>query len=80
MSEAELLDDMATWEPGWQADQVVGLSDEEAIDLGGWDQRYGRPLVTAVRGDVAAAIVDSNGDEADTDLDLYILARVVSRS
>jgi hypothetical protein len=50
---------------------VRNLGADDALALGGWDERYARVLATAVWGDVAAAIVDSNGDGADIDLDLY---------
>lgn len=39
--------------------------------LGGWDRRYARVLDVQVDGDVAAALVDSNGDGADLNIDVY---------
>jgi hypothetical protein len=44
---------------------------EAALSLGGWDRRYAVVLATAARGGVAAALVDTNGDGADVDLDQY---------
>ena len=42
-----------------------------ALRLGGWDPRYAVVLATAARDGVAAAVVDTNGDGADIDLDQY---------
>lgn len=42
-----------------------------AMRLGGWDPRYAVVLATAARDGVAAALVDTNGDGADVDLDQY---------
>jgi len=42
-----------------------------ALRLGGWDPRYAVVLATAARDGVAAALVDTNGDGADIDLDQY---------
>ena len=47
------------------------LDEASAITLGGWDKRFATVLGVATRGDVAAAIVDTNSDGADVDLDLY---------
>lgn len=44
---------------------------EAALRLGGWDPRYAVVLATASRDGVAAALVDTNGDGADVDLDQY---------
>ena len=44
---------------------------EAALRLGGWDPRYAVVLATAARDGVAAALVDTNGDGADVDLDQY---------
>ncbi|GAA4091199.1 hypothetical protein ACFFOS_25555 [Nocardioides kongjuensis] len=44
---------------------------EAAIVWGGWDARYARVLDVQVEGDVAAALIDSNGDGADVNVDLY---------
>ena len=47
------------------------LTADAAITLGGWDARYAVILAVASTGDVAAALVDANGDGADIDLDRY---------
>ena len=47
------------------------LTADAAIILGGWDARYAVTLAVASSGDVAAALVDTNGDEADIGLDQY---------
>ena len=44
---------------------------ESALRLGGWDPRYAVVLATSARDGVAAALVDTNGDGADVDLDQY---------
>ena len=44
---------------------------ESALRLGGWDPRYAVVLATSSRDGVAAALVDTNGDGADVDLDQY---------
>jgi hypothetical protein len=44
---------------------------EVALRLGGWDPRYAVVLASAAHDGVAAALVDSNGDGADVDLDQY---------
>lgn len=44
---------------------------EAALRLGGWDPRYAVVLATDARDGVAAALVDTNGDGADVDLDQY---------
>ena len=51
--------------------RVVDLDHVSALRLGGWDSRYAVVLVTAARDGVAAALVDTNGDGADVDLDQY---------
>ena len=38
---------------------------------GGWDPRYAVTLAVASRDGVGAALIDSNGDEVDVDLDMY---------
>jgi hypothetical protein len=38
---------------------------------GGWDTRYALTLAVAANGDVGGAFIDTNGDEADIDLDEY---------
>lgn len=47
------------------------ISTEWAVQAGGWDPRYAVVLAMASRGDVAAALIDTNGDGADIDLDQY---------
>ena len=47
------------------------LTADAAVILGGWDARYAVTLAVASSGDVAAALVDTNGDGADIDLDQY---------
>lgn len=49
----------------------MDLDHESALRLGGWDPRYAVVLATAARDGVAAALVDTNGDGADVDLDQY---------
>ena len=44
---------------------------EWALQAGGWDPRYAAVLVVASRGDIAAALIDTNDDGADIDLDQY---------
>ena len=43
-----------------------------AIAAGGWDARSATVLAVATNGDVGAAIIDTNGDGADIDLDWYV--------
>ena len=38
---------------------------------GGWDPRYAVTLAVALHDDVGAALIDSNGDGIDVDLDIY---------
>ena len=47
------------------------LTEEAAIRAGGWHPRYAVVLAVATYGDVAAALVDANGDGANIDLDQY---------
>lgn len=47
------------------------LNAETAVSAGGWDARYAVTLATDSRGGIAAALIDTNGDEADIDLDQY---------
>lgn len=49
----------------------MDLDHDTALRLGGWDPRYAVVLATDARDGVAAALVDSNGDGADVDLDQY---------
>jgi hypothetical protein len=50
---------------------VEELNAESAISAGGWDGRYAVTLAVATRGGIAAALIDTNGDGADIDLDEY---------
>jgi hypothetical protein len=52
---------------------VTRFDAETAIALGGWDPRYARVLDVQVNGDAAAALVDTNGDGADVNVDIYLL-------
>ncbi|QNK80063.1 hypothetical protein [Nakamurella sp. PAMC28650] len=49
------------------------LDDRFVITAGGWDPRYAVTLAVAWHQGVGAALIDTNGDEADVDLDLYDL-------
>ena len=49
----------------------VNFDPDAALRLVGWDPRYAVVRATAARGGVAAALVDTNGDGADVDLDQY---------
>lgn len=42
-----------------------------AIEAGGWDPRYAVTLALVTHDDIAAALIDTNGDEAGIDLDQY---------
>lgn len=50
---------------------MTDFDHKAALRLGGWDPRYAVMLATAARDGVAAALVDTNGDGADVDLDQY---------
>jgi len=52
---------------------MTHLDEETALRQGGWDPRYATVLVVVTRGDIAAALVDTNSDGADIDLDEYWL-------
>jgi hypothetical protein len=52
-------------------DSVKDLTSESAISAGGWDPRYAVTLAIGIDGNLAAALVDTNGDGADIDLDEY---------
>lgn len=41
------------------------------LRAGGWDPRYAVTLAVASRDGVGAALIDSNGDEVDVNLDMY---------
>lgn len=43
-----------------------------AIDVGGWDPRYARVIDLQVDGDIAAALIDPNGDGADLNVSIYV--------
>ena len=45
---------------------------ETAMTVGDWDPRYAQVLEVQVQGDVAAALVDANGDGADLNVDVYV--------
>lgn len=47
---------------------------EAAIRLGGWDSRWARVLDVQVNDNAAAALVDTNGDGEDINVDLYVRA------
>jgi hypothetical protein len=47
------------------------LTPRTAIEDGGWDPRYAVLLALEIRGGVAGALVDGNGDGADISLDVY---------
>lgn len=47
------------------------FDEDGAIEAGGWDPRYARVLAVAQRQDIAAVLIDSNGDGVDVDLDEY---------
>ncbi len=49
----------------------MDFNHEAALRLGGWDPRYAVVLASAARDGVAAALIDTNGDGADVDLDQY---------
>jgi hypothetical protein len=51
---------------------VTDFDAETAIRLGGWDSRYAQVLDVQVSDAAAAALVDSNGDGADVNVDLYV--------
>lgn len=50
---------------------VKNLDSESTITAGGWDPRYAVALAVVSAGDIAAALVDTNGDGADIDIDQY---------
>lgn len=50
------------------------LDADAAIEVGGWDPRYARVIDVQVDGDVAAALVDPNGDGADLNVSVYVHA------
>lgn len=47
------------------------LDPSTALEQGGWDPRYAVVLDVATVGDHAAALVDTNGDGADVNVDVY---------
>ncbi len=50
---------------------VEDLDGRRVLSAGGWDPRYAVTLAVASCGDVGAVLIDTNGDEADIDLDVY---------
>lgn len=44
---------------------------DAAIAVGGWDPRYARVIDLQVDGDLAAALIDPNGDGADLNVSIY---------
>ena len=50
---------------------VEELNSRLVLSAGGWDPRYAVTLAVASADDVGAALIDTNGDEADIDLDGY---------
>ena len=50
---------------------VKELDGRLVLSAGGWDPRYAVTLAVASHDDVGAALIDTNGDEADIDLDVY---------
>jgi len=51
---------------------VRDLDAKSAIPAGGWDPRFAVTLAVAAQDDIAAALIDTNGDHADIDLDEYV--------
>ena len=47
------------------------LDENTAVAAGGWDARWAKVLAVATHEDVGAAIIDTNGDGGDVDLDWY---------
>jgi len=43
-----------------------------AIEVGGWDPRYARVIDLQVDGEIAAALIDPNGDGADLNASIYV--------
>ncbi len=50
---------------------MKSLDAQSAVTAGGWDSRYAVAVAVATHQDIAAALIDTNGDEADIDLDRY---------
>jgi hypothetical protein len=55
----------------WQYAGVEELNAATAVSAGGWDPRFAVTLAVVSHASMAAALIDSNGDEADIDLDQY---------
>lgn len=55
----------------WDTADLRVLDAQSAINAGGWDSRCTVSLAVATAGDVAAALIDTNGDGAAIDLDEY---------
>jgi hypothetical protein len=58
-------------EVGWHDGCVMEINADWAVQAGGWDPRHAVALAVASSGDIAAALIDTNGDRADIDLDQY---------
>lgn len=58
-------------ELSWHDGRVMEFSAEWAVQAGGWDPRYAVALAVASRNDIGAALIDTNGDGSDIDLDQY---------
>ena len=52
-------------------DALPVLTDGNLLDGGGWDARFARVLRRAVAGRAALAVVDSNGDGAELEADVW---------
>jgi hypothetical protein len=50
---------------------VEEMTADHAIRAGGWDPRYAVVRALVVQGDIAAVLVDPNGDGCSIDLDEY---------
>ena len=51
---------------------VTDFDAETAMTAGDWDSRHARVLDVQVQGEVAAALVDANGDGADLNVDIHV--------
>ncbi len=50
---------------------MKNLDAQSAIEAGGWDSRFAVTLAVAAGDNIAAALIDTNGDAASIDLDEY---------
>ena len=48
------------------------LDAKSAIEAGNWDHRYALTLAIQTEDDIAAALIDTNGDGGAIDLDFYV--------